>query len=511
MVQFFKSVSKANLVIFLLSTLTAMGMQVGIAEIMFEEAQPLGTATQTSKGFNQLQLQPWANKKSFSPTPYKFPINFEGASISKGVGANFSLTHRLLAHLKDHPHLMNRIQEILGNKRVVILVDYFFVTNFPYWSNLHDKNRESILLSHLQNLENKYDYIIYSHLPNDQMLFSDTELSKKEWQALLDKKNRKQLKNQLSRYWAAKVVNPFPLRVRDEINRYLEKRAQQNPRKYFKIPLGDTLREWIRSGSAQDSFGNHITLESMFSDHIHFNDLGQSVFLNSAIIPSLEKALNTVVNSEDKSSRRVYIPRLDFQADQFDEEWLTNESEKIFSSESDFLEFSEGTFKLYLENAGEFFASRQYISGRDKKSNPIFSFIFLKYTIPVLIELYSNFTFINSIPIFRDINGTVLINMGKPIQSAVTPLQVIRDGEWVGYIRDYMETQGGLIVNYRVKITKNQTAENSYTFSWEIFPQLPGQSNDKIRGPLSQNEAKLLEKIEKNLNRLKMQGNAKFY
>ena len=79
----------------------------------------------------------------------KLDITALGASISQGVGASFSLQTRLLDHLQSDYDNYSKLFSVYGDKKIGIFFDYFFITNFPYWSPTYNGSRIDLVRKHL--------------------------------------------------------------------------------------------------------------------------------------------------------------------------------------------------------------------------------------------------------------------------------------------------------------------------------------------------------------------------
>lgn len=435
----------------------------------------------------------------------ELPIFLDGASISQGLTASFSIEHRLMAHFNQYSNAKRELLRRLWPRTVYVLLDDFFATDFPYWGNISDGIRAKEVTKRLKNMLENYDVILYTELPNEAMLYQNSSKSVEEWEQLLRAPNLRFIRNMFGEYPLARVENPRPKLVRDEINRTLQGFVRNYPNRFIRMPVDSFFQEAVATEKLVDFEGRSHRISELFSDDIHLNDLGQTLLINKTILPAIEST--AFVDSIHQSpSTPVYFPRISALG-VGSEDWKEQVKQFVYSSGDRFDQGVPGNYLLSAVDQRAFFGSRGFIPGMDATRNPLLSKVRLANLFTFTESFFSQLPL--EIPLRISTSGNLSMDLRKPLHGPKLPVSVnrrMKNGLLVleGFGRDYWLSASGFKTNYRIQL--EQIEAEKFRLTWFITPLTTAQGKMRERRELSQKEIEALLKDWENLHKLKLEG-----
>lgn len=403
----------------------------------------------------------------------KLDITLEGASISQGIGASFSLQTRLMAHLRSQPILYSKLTSVFKDKKVGIIFDHFFISNFPFWSPLHNNVREELVHQNLKKIDKNYDIVFYALLPNESMLYENKAKSKKQWDDLLKSPASESIRNIMSSHWLATIAsfNPLPKRVRDQINRKVHEYTQERSEKFIEMPLDSFLQSIVKEKGVI-SKNTKIAIPKIFNkDKLHLSDIGQAILLNRVILKAIEQF------AENRLKQKIDIAKINELPSSYTKEWRNNLRKKYFGSLKDFLAYKDGEYLLQFESKKIFTKSIKFYQGDVPEKNYPLSKQRFRDIFPHVIR-FLVYHIDLTIPIKID-EGEVTLDMRKSMQSGTLQLSKNETGIFRGVSRDFWLAMGFMTTNNLYEI--RHIGNGKFDFTLTLLPLLNFQKPGLIR------------------------------
>lgn len=433
-------------------------------------------------------------------------IFFEGASVSQGIGATFSMQQRLRAYIMQDSERYAAYRRSFGNQRIVIIFDIFFPTNFPHWGYSSNRIRIQEVHKVLADLEARYDQILFSPLPNEAMIFKDPSKTHEQWREEIDHPANYQprnmmLSNSIESFIASQ--NFAGQSVRDQINMAWLERASLRPAKYTRTSM-DTLLRHIIDDQGYRSGEYLLEVKDLYADFIHFNDYGQSALIQDVILPGLE-ALSRKLRKPVEFAREPVIPG------QLDEEWKAEVRRLVFNSAGEFLDLKAGQYFFEVTDTDAFADSGTYTAGTQKERNPRMSGYRMSHHLlgrTADIRIFGNANF----PVTIHQDGTMDIDLRKAILAGLIPMKVVHTGAGVdgepltvrSYSRDYWDRLGGLNTNYIFEI--KHVEDNRFALSWTLLPKLTTQTYARVSKGLNERDIEEIDQHFEKYHRVELKA-----
>lgn len=437
-------------------------------------------------------------------------VVFDGASISQGIGASFSLSNRMDYFLKTNPKIRKRVEEKFPGKSIGFIFDYFFITNFPYWASTHSNDRQALIHSELEDLSKRFDVIFISELPNEYML--ETKPDHSDRNLILEQVKHNDLKyvrNQMSIGLVTKLAsrNLAPHKVRDQINAEIRSYIASQPDKFYPLDVGTFVRDMVGEKSkvkqVLTNSGDKVGVLGLYADSLHFNDIGQTLLLNRVLIPGLLKPI------APELIPATGLPQfLNEDPANFTEGWRNKIKKSLYKNHVAFEDRENGRYRLEFVSQKDFIESATFYEGTDSKANPAFSKFMLGTYMPKLMQSFIkklDFSIPTSIK-----NGRIVLDMRKPIQSSEVSISSSSPNSLAGYSRDYwLITMAGFNTTYKFELIRQKS--NTYQFVWTIFSLLEGQRLGFYREDGIRPEVKSrIESTPERYHRLVLKGQVHF-
>ena len=395
----------------------------------------------------------------------------EGASNTRGVQASFPLDVRIKHQLRS-----NGVDDktLLGDKNLMVSVDYFFPTNFPEFGdeNISVEQVEEIVSKKLDLLQKKYQYIIF-------LLLLDQDNLQVDALANLKLNKAPALKN------IANELSKTPLRQNKlkKINELIQKTAGKNSNFLISDLLGLSNDILIEKNT---SLYRYI----FASDKIHLTDQGQGLVLNKCVFPSL-RLIPELMNQK--------LPDIENNLS-FDKKWKAQVIKTVADDPANFKDLTAGSYWGRIVSMAKLQPANSKLELKNTEQDDALKKIQSKISFMALLSGPAE----HFVSLRDGENSSKILNLDLSKSIFFTSIDLPSVGEkFEGWGYDYWSSvDKSPAVNYHFEVVRSKKDSQTIQVTWTIFPLVTvnGQPQTKRLVRESFLEPELIKELKRSEN-----------
>ena len=420
----------------------------------------------------------------------EFPIYFDEGKLGQGVGATFDLKSRILSEFVKDPDLYAKYHALKG-KSILFVIDSYYPHTQPTLYLDKGINIEKYMKEQLKNYKEKFDFVFYTPIPTKGMLYVNSDFTKSEWDELIESEGRRNIGEFFEIFTPSfsqkfNSFDPIASINKEFVHFKVDKRDR-----VFEVPIARFLQKLVADGMIKGEKSIDYTVPELFRYSLSFNDLGQSVFINEVILPSIETALRQLQleerekngnqvgsNSFMESQDSIFLRPLKIDQGIYNLKWKRRNQKTLFFSENAFFHKHRGKYQIQIEDKMKFIKSAKiYYENRTYTiEQDVFPAIVKNTVLRDLNKYDLDFT----IDLLNE--SSMKINMKRALNSISTPLTLEpkksknpNKVRYEAFVSKMMLGKKPRLFNYHLILEQSLGNSRQYKLILDVYPQLKNQ------------------------------------